>query len=113
MSPRARGYQEQITGKSGQTYEFNDVKFDGYKDGRLIEAKGPGYKNFVDRAGNFYDWFRGADALVSQATRQVASANGRPIVWYVAEQKAATAIRSLLAENIISGITVRVVAPIP
>ena len=113
MSSRARRYQEQITGKSGQAYEFNDVKFDGYKDGRLIEAKGPGYKNFVDRSGNFYDWFRGADALVSQATRQIASANGRPIAWYVAEQKAATAIRSLLAENSISGITVRGVAPIP
>lgn len=48
MSDRAADYQAQISGlPRGQIYEVNGVKFDGYADGALKEAKGPGYAQFV------------------------------------------------------------------
>ena len=45
MSDRAAEYQEQQTGRPARIWEYKvgDVSFDGFKDGKLIEAKGPGY----------------------------------------------------------------------
>ena len=57
MSKRAARYQEQISGHSaneaywvgGKDLKSGGVKFDGFKDGVLLEAKGPGYANkFTD-----------------------------------------------------------------
>lgn len=57
-------YQKQITGKEGQAFLHNGVKFDGVNNGTLIEAKGS-YNNFVNKkTGEFYDWFNGKDSLV-------------------------------------------------
>jgi hypothetical protein len=50
LKPPARRYQEQITGHSaddaywvgGTSTQSGGVKFDGFKDGVLLEAKGPG-----------------------------------------------------------------------
>lgn len=78
MSARAAAYQEQITGRAaGPVYRVNGVNFDGYTDGVLQEAKGPGYANFVEN-GDFQPWYRGANALAEQATRQLAAAGGTP-----------------------------------
>ena len=76
------------------------VKFDGFKDGVLLEAKGPGYANkFLDNLKPEV-WFEksGARALVEQAQRQLraASGTGARIRWHVAEKKTAEAIRELL-----------------
>jgi len=111
MSGRAAAYQAQIAGRAG-VYEVDGVKFDGFANGALQEAKGPGYATFV-RNGQFVPWFRGADALAGQAERQVAAAGGTPIDWSVAEPSAATAIRNLFAERGISGIGVSYVPPGP
>jgi hypothetical protein len=107
MSETAQEYQSQITGKGpGEVYRVGDVKFDGYSDGTLLDAKGPGYAKFVQADGTFQPWFKGADSLLDQAQRQVAAAGGTPIVWHVAEEPAAEAIRNLLSENGVSGVQV-------
>jgi hypothetical protein len=106
MSDRAAAYQQQITGVSPNTgYVVDGVKFDGFADGVLQDAKGPGYSQFV-KNGEFRDWFDGADALVNQANRQLAAAGDTPIQWSVAEADAVTAINNLFAESGIAGIDV-------
>lgn len=108
MSSRARAYQSQVTGRPDEAYIVGGVKFDGLDEvsDALLDAKGLGYANFVNKSGRFYPWWRGADSLVSQAQRQVAVSNGAPIQWHVAEQRAAEAMRRLLAQNDIRGIQV-------
>jgi hypothetical protein len=86
-------------------YEVNGVKFDGFQDGTLIDAKGPGYAQGV-KNGNFQAWYRGADSLVEQAQRQLAVAGRTPIEWRVAEPQASTAIQNLFADHGITGIKV-------
>lgn len=106
MSSLAAAYQSRITGRSaGSVYYVNGVKFDGFANGVLQEAKGPGYADFV-RNGQFQPWFSGADGLVSQAQRQLAAAGGTPIKWSVAEGPAASAINNLFVSRGISGINV-------
>ncbi|WP_108985580.1 Tox-REase-5 domain-containing protein [Candidatus Phycosocius bacilliformis] len=105
MSARSLAYQTQITGRSGEAFVANGVRFDGFEAGAFLEAKGPGYATFV-KNGEFRSWFTGKDALVSQVQRQVAAANGTPIIWHVAEAKAADAMRALFATNKVKGITV-------
>lgn len=71
MSDASRDYQKFVTeAEDGMVYKVKDVKFDGYKDGILIEAKAD-YSNFIDKqTGMFKKWFSGKDPLVSQAARQ-------------------------------------------
>jgi hypothetical protein len=104
MSGRAAAYQARF-GRVGEVFRVNGVKFDGIVNGVLQEAKGPGYATFV-RNGAFLPWFRGADALVSQAQRQVAAAGGARIQWHFAEEAAANATRSLFNKEGITGIQV-------
>ncbi|MCH8820611.1 MAG: hypothetical protein IIB03_09880, partial [Acidobacteria bacterium] len=48
MSDIARKYQKQVTGTpNGKAYFKNGVKFDGLKNGTLLEAKGPGYAKLI------------------------------------------------------------------
>lgn len=106
MSARSLAYQTQITGRSGEAFVANGVRFDGFEAGALLEAKGPGYATFV-KNGEFRSWFRGQDALLDQALRQSRAANGAPVTWHVAESKAADAMRALFAtDRRIQGITV-------
>jgi hypothetical protein len=101
MSRRAARYQEQISGRSvDQSYIVRGVRFDGYKDGVLLEAKGPGYANKFLGDLSPKKWFtKGAQNLVDQALRQVQAAKGAPIRWHVAESKVAEAIRVLFKKN--------------
>jgi hypothetical protein len=105
MSDRARAYQEQVTGRSGQSYVKDGVKFDGMKDGVFMDAKGPGYARFV-KNGEFRSWYRGKSDLVDQATRQVNAAGKNQIEWHVAEESAANAMRNLLNSEGITGIRI-------
>lgn len=82
MSVRAVAYHGRITGlPSGTGYVANGVKFDGFANGVLLDAKGPGYANFV-KNGQFQSWWNGADSFVQQAQRQLGSAGGAPIQWH-------------------------------
>lgn len=105
MSPRARAYQQQITGRTGEAFLLDGVRFDGTIGKFLVDAKGPGYKNFV-KDGFFRKWFRGNRTLVDQARRQIVAANGTPIAWHFAEEKAAGATRKLFMDNGLSGISI-------
>ncbi|WP_305849538.1 Tox-REase-5 domain-containing protein [Pyxidicoccus parkwayensis] len=109
---RARAYQEQISGRSydeaywvgGVGRKSGGTKFDGYKNGVLLEAKGPGYAEFFDENFAPKDWFKhsdGAKDLIDQAARQSKKVEGLgiPIEWHVAEKHAAEAIERLLRSN--------------
>jgi restriction endonuclease fold toxin 5 of polymorphic toxin system len=92
------------------------VKFDGFKNGVLLEAKGPGYANkFLDELEP-KSWFKhtGAQDLVNQARRQLNAVRGKgiPIQWHVAEEKTAEAIRALLNKEKVYGIEVVYTAPL-
>ncbi len=118
MSDRSRAYQEQITGHSadeaywvgGVGRKSGGVKFDGFEEGVLREAKGSGYANKFLESLEPKPWFKpsGAKALVEQAKRQLNAARktGTPIRWHVAEEKTAEAIRLLFKENRVEGIEV-------
>ena len=124
MSTRARTYQEQISGHpadeaywvGGMSTKAGGVKFDGFKDGVLLEAKGPGYSNkFLDNLDP-KTWFKnsGARDLVNQAKRQLDAAReaGIPIRWHIAEEKTAEAIRRLFQNNDVAGIEVVYTPPL-
>ncbi len=99
MPARAAQYQTQITGREpGWAYVVDGVNFDGYLNGTLLEAKGPGYDRFLTPNGEFLDWFSGEDALLNQARNQVRVAGGVPIEWHVAELRAYNAISRLLVD---------------
>jgi hypothetical protein len=117
MSERAQAYQEQISGHSaddaywvgGVGRNSGGVKFDGFKDGVLLEAKGPGYAEFFEGLDPKH-WFRhsGAKALVDQARRQFNKVRGSgvPIQWHVAEKSSADAIRKLFKNAEVEGVEV-------
>jgi hypothetical protein len=123
-SERARAYQEQVTGRSyddaywvgGVGRNSGGVKFDGFKDGVLLEAKGPGYANkFLDDLKPQV-WFEksGARALIEQAQRQLRAVRrtGASIQWHIAEQKTAEAIRKLFKDNDVEEIEVVFTPPL-
>ncbi|RKG80198.1 hypothetical protein D7W79_08520 [Corallococcus exercitus] len=117
LKPPARRYQEQITGHSadeaywvgGVGPNSGGVKFDGFKDGVLLEAKGPGYAKFFEGLEP-KEWFRnsGAQGLIDQAQRQSDKVRGMgiPIEWHVSETHAANAIRKLLEDAEVKGIKI-------
>ena len=108
MSPRARKYQLQETGHTGEAYKYNGIKFDGIENSKLLETKGPGFRKFIAKDGTFQWWFRGKEALLDQAATQakVAGANGMSVEWRVAEREFADALRQFFKGR---GVTVTVV----
>ena len=106
MSDRAAAYQSRITGLGNNVgYVVDGVKFDGFANGALLDAKGPGYATFV-KGGQFQPWWNGADSLVAQAQRQLQVAGGTPIQWHFAEEAAANATQNLFQTHGISGIQI-------
>ena len=86
-------------GRDGEVWYQNGVKFDGMKDGVLIDAKGK-YDQFVDdKSGTFKDWYTGYFGILDEAGRQVRASEGAPIVWYFAQERSKNVFRKLL-ENI-------------
>jgi hypothetical protein len=100
MSTRARRYQERITGvPSSVGYVVNNVRFDGYRNGVLFDAKDQ-YTQFVDaNTGEFHGWYNGKQGLLDQASRQINAAGTIPIEWHVSDLDAANTISSLLRDN--------------
>lgn len=105
MKPPAATYQFQITGRRGEAYIVGDVKFDGFSDGTLLEAKGLGYMRFL-QDGEFSSDFEAGDKLLKQAQNQVRVAKGQPIAWHFAEAPVADAMRTLLLTHEVVGIAV-------
>lgn len=109
----SKAYQEAMTGRPiSDAYVVDGVKFDGYPNGVLTEVKGQ-YAQFVNKGtGQFQTWWKGSDAIASQARRQLDAAKGSPVQWIVAEPQAAAAFQELFNANGISGIIIKVV-PMP
>lgn len=104
MSDFSRKYQTQITGREGEAFVQNGVKFDGMSDGVLIEAKGS-YSQFVDPStGKFERWFTGSETLINQANRQIEASEGARIQWYFSDQQSLSAFQTLFREKGVYGI---------
>lgn len=93
MSARAAAYQRQITGlPPGTAIVLGGVKFDGCRaaDGTLLEAKGPGYGQFLVSDIEKRDWYGGDGSIMDQARRQsrAAKLENRRIEWRFAEKLA-------------------------
>jgi hypothetical protein len=111
-SESATGYQEQISGRpASEVYIIDGVEFDGYANGVLLEAKGPGYSSFFDATGEPQYWYRKSgrfDELMAQAENQsgIARKLGIPLRWHVAEREVAEFLRKLFLKD---GFTIEVV----
>jgi hypothetical protein len=111
MDDFSRAYQKQITGQEGMAWIQNGVKFDGMKNGVLLEVKGR-YAQFINKdTGEFFDWFSGKQSFINQAKRQINASEGAKIQWYFAEEETLNAIRDLFANEGITGIELIFVAP--
>jgi hypothetical protein len=87
MSLRAMRFQQLVSGgvKAGTSFVRNGVRFDFVDTARgvLVDAKGPGYANFVNKqTGQFYSWFKddGAKMLSpsGEANHQCSSSGRLP-----------------------------------
>jgi hypothetical protein len=106
LGARAASYHVQIAGTSSSyAYVLRGVPFDGYRDGVLLEAKGPRY---LGAAGSSpQEWLeRGRQAILAEANAQLAAARGLRIEWHVAEAHVAERILTLFQEHRITGIAV-------
>lgn len=110
MSDASKSYQSYVTGKPwNQNYVITNpvtgkpVKFDGYSNGILLDAKS-GMSNFVNKQGEFYDWFNGKQGLLDQARRQLQAADGNRIRWTFENEDVMNATKTLFEENGIEGI---------
>ena len=105
MPEFSRKYQKYITGADdGMLYKVDGVKFDGFKDGALLEVKG-NHTGLVDKVtGKFHKWVAEDKGFVSQARRQLEVANGTPVKWYFNDSVSMNAFIKLFEENGITGI---------
>ncbi len=111
MSGFSRAYQKQITRQEGKAWVQNGVKFDGMREGILLDAKGK-YSQFINKeTGEFYSWFKGKDSLVSEAKRQIAASEGSKIQWYFSEKETLKVVQELFMDKGIKGIELKFEAP--
>ncbi len=103
MSDRAAAYQEQVTGQDARTkaYFVNGQEYDGYDNGELQEAKGPGYAKNLGTP-----WFQGEQQMLDQAARQLQNAGNVPLTWYFAEPEAASYMQRSFQNNDLGAIRV-------
>lgn len=71
MSARAAAYQAQISGRTGEAYVVNGVKFDGVDAAGLLDAKGPGYAIGV-KNGQFQSRYSGATNFLLRRSARLA-----------------------------------------
>ena len=96
-STRSQVYEEEMTGVPIEnSYYVDGVEFDGYEDGVLIDAKGPGYAHLIG-----HDWNTVEDELIDTANRQArAAARTRtPIEWRIAEPELAAHLQDLQEDD--------------
>ena len=77
---------------------MNGVEFDGFKNGVLLEAKGPGYRSFFEASGKPVYWYENSGKfreLMTQAANQSRTARllGLPLKWHVADEEVAVFLR--------------------
>jgi RHS repeat-associated protein len=91
----AAKYQSFRNGKPhGWDYWYNKVRFDGWRDGKLLECKW-NWKGFVQtRNDEFYGFAK--DNILKQAFDQKKAASGLRVVWEFSDKVAADVCRKLL-----------------
>ncbi|WNG57416.1 hypothetical protein F0U59_23595 [Archangium gephyra] len=99
-------YQEQVTGiERGTEYSVpantksGKVLFDGYKDGKLLDAKDWNKWPIPDKDFS-------TQSVLSDARKQVQAAKGVPIEWHVSDKGSADLVRSIFKESNLKGIKV-------
>ncbi|MFL5357258.1 Tox-REase-5 domain-containing protein [Archangium sp.] len=98
-SEDALDYQEQVTGQPAwRVYLIDGMEFDSFTGKELLEAKGPGYKQFLEKDGTLKPWFEGGkgfQGLMEQARKQsrIAKTLKLPLIWHVAEPEFASFLR--------------------
>ncbi|MBW3067957.1 PrsW family intramembrane metalloprotease [Actinomyces sp. 594] len=85
---RSATYEEQVTGvRVDDSYFVGGKEFDGFRDGVLLEAKGEGLANLMNKPWGEHV----VDDAVEQAREQVAAVRSTgtntPIHWHIAEQE--------------------------
>ena len=99
MGDYSRKYQKQITGQEGKSWVQGGVKFDGMKDGVLIDAKAK-YAQFINKkTGQFYDWFKGKQGFIDQAYRQIEASEGAKIQWYFSEKETRDLVQDIFMDE--------------
>ncbi|GII26491.1 golvesin C-terminal-like domain-containing protein [Planosporangium mesophilum] len=117
-SDESKAYQEKVTGvERGSEYEVNGVRFDGYDNGTLLEAK-DNYLSFLDENGEWKWFFKNAtrkgsktsgyEDLVNEARGQLAASGDTPITWKVSDLRLKAAFEKMFRDERITGITVDV-----
>lgn len=105
---KGAGYQQEITGApEGVEYAVpartpsGKVLFDGYRDGKLLDAKD--WEKWPPADAEFWQRSVREDAL-----RQLNAARGTPIEWHFPNEDKAQAVRTFFNSAGISGIDVKV-----
>lgn len=108
VRPKGAGYQKEITGApEGVEYAVpartpsGKVLFDGYKDGKLLDAKD--WEQWPPADAKF--WRQG---VLEDVEKQLGAARGTPIEWHFPNEEKAQVVRKLLEEEVIGGIDVKV-----
>jgi hypothetical protein len=100
MSQASRDWQKLVTGRDEKlVYSVNGADFDGFKSGKLLEAKG-NYDQFFE-AGQPKSWWEntGGRSMLKQAENQVAAASGTPIEWHFKTPQAANWFEKQVVAN--------------
>ncbi|GGL24911.1 hypothetical protein GCM10010095_07480 [Streptomyces anthocyanicus] len=109
MSQADRAYEQLVTNgvPAGVSYKVpaetksGYVKFDGYQNGTLIDAKNIHYKD---------DWINSEGRLkfptseTRTMVKQVKAAEGTPVVWYMSDEKTRAALELWALDNKVKGI---------
>ncbi|MFH9892397.1 RICIN domain-containing protein [Streptomyces luteogriseus] len=119
MAAADAAYQRAVTGgvPEGFVYKVRDpstasgyVKFDGYLNGTLIDAKNLHYPDNFINAGT--GKLRFPTKETGTMKKQVGAANGVPVVWYMNNERTAIALQHWVADNGLKGIKI-VFKPVP
>ena len=97
---------------------IDGVEFDGFRDGALLEAKGPGYRAFFDASGEPKPWYEASGKLKElrqQVQRQAKMAErvGLKLRWHVAERDVGEFLRRLFEKWDIFNIEIVYTPPMP
>ncbi|MFF4559458.1 RICIN domain-containing protein [Streptomyces sp. NPDC001435] len=109
MNVADRAYEQLVTDgvPSGISYKVpadtpsGFVKFDGYKDGTLIDAKNQHYSASMLTADGKLKF---PTKETSTMVKQVKAANGTPVVWYMSDEATRYALEQWALDNNVKGI---------
>ncbi|WP_406159692.1 ricin-type beta-trefoil lectin domain protein [Streptomyces canus] len=114
MSQADRAYEQLMTNgvPAGISYKVpaswrksGYVKFDGFQNGKLIDAKNQALNDRMFTAeGKLQSWV--TEPLKQAKDQARAVGNDWEIIWYVSDERTATAFRYMMADNGITNITV-------